>query len=150
MLSMAPQHLISTMDIHFTLAFLHTEGLKALCFFVSWLAKGTRMGLTYACLFVGFVEQSLFNHYTGTIPHLFLRYTDDCIGAASCSHEELKQFINFANTFHRTLTFTWTISDTSLASLDLSLGRSFRDTLISSKLPTNFYIANSTFPCNHK
>eukprot|EP00061_Rhincodon_typus_P000304 g11241.t1 len=26
--------------------------------------------------------------YTGPKPHLFLRYIDDCIGAASCSHEE--------------------------------------------------------------
>eukprot|EP00061_Rhincodon_typus_P013377 g39716.t1 len=57
---------------------------------------GTRMGLSYACLFVGFMKRSLFNNYTGTIRHLFLRYIDDCIGAASCSRKELKQFINFA------------------------------------------------------
>eukprot|EP00061_Rhincodon_typus_P001841 g15931.t1 len=54
-------------------------------------------------------------------PHLFLRYVDDCIGAASCCHEELEQFINFTNTFHPNLKFTCTISDTSLSFLDLSL-----------------------------
>eukprot|EP00061_Rhincodon_typus_P012754 g38672.t1 len=81
---------------------------------------GTDVHLSYACLFVGYVEQSLFCCYTGTIPHLFLRYIEDCIGAASCSHEELEQFINFTNNFHRNFKFTWTISDTSVPFLDLS------------------------------
>eukprot|EP00061_Rhincodon_typus_P002145 g16732.t1 len=79
------------------------------------------MGPSYACLFVGYVEQFLFQIYTGPIPHLFLRYIDDCIGTASCSHEELEQFIHFTNTFHPNLTFSWTISDTSLSFLDLSV-----------------------------
>eukprot|EP00061_Rhincodon_typus_P003243 g19617.t1 len=79
------------------------------------------MGPSYVCLFVGYVEQSLFCSYTGTILHLFLHYIDDCIGAASCSHEELKQFINFTNTFHPKLKFTWTISDTFFSFLDLSI-----------------------------
>eukprot|EP00061_Rhincodon_typus_P001106 g13723.t1 len=58
--------------------FLQTKGV----------AMGSRMSPSYACLFVGYVEQSLFHSDTGTIPHLFLHYIDDCIGAASCSHEE--------------------------------------------------------------
>eukprot|EP00061_Rhincodon_typus_P005072 g24109.t1 len=81
---------------------------------------GPHMGLSYARFFVGLIEQRLFNIYTSTIPHLLRRYIDDCIGAASCSHKELKQFINFINTFHHTLQFTGTISDTSLPFLDLS------------------------------
>eukprot|EP00061_Rhincodon_typus_P009475 g33020.t1 len=68
--------------------FLKTKGM----------AMGTRMGPSYTCLFVGYVEQSLFHCYTGTSPHLFLHYIDACIGAASCSHKELEQFINFTNT----------------------------------------------------
>eukprot|EP00061_Rhincodon_typus_P001001 g13404.t1 len=76
------------------------------------VAMGTCMGPSYACLFVGYMEQSLFRSYTGPIPHIFLRYINDCIGAASCSHEELRQFIHFTNTFHPNLKFTWTISDT--------------------------------------
>eukprot|EP00061_Rhincodon_typus_P000007 g10026.t1 len=79
------------------------------------------MGPSYACLFVGYVEQSFFRSYTGTIPHLFPRYIDDCIGAASFPHEELKQFIHFTNTFHPNLKFNWTIFDTSLSFLDLSV-----------------------------
>eukprot|EP00061_Rhincodon_typus_P005557 g25201.t1 len=84
------------------------------------MAMGTSMGPSNACLFVGYVEQSHFCCYTGTIPHLFVRYIDDCIGTASCSHEELEQLINFTNTFHPNLKFTWTFSETSLPFLDLS------------------------------
>eukprot|EP00061_Rhincodon_typus_P012400 g38113.t1 len=69
----------------------------------------------------GYVEQSLFRCYTCTIPHLFLHYIDDCVDAASCSHEELEQFNNFTNTFHPNFKFTWTISNTSLPFLDLSI-----------------------------
>eukprot|EP00061_Rhincodon_typus_P003126 g19355.t1 len=47
--------------------FLQTEGT----------AMGTRMGPSYACFFVGYVEQPLFHCYTGTIPHLFFRYIDN-------------------------------------------------------------------------
>eukprot|EP00061_Rhincodon_typus_P001216 g14049.t1 len=79
------------------------------------------MGPGYACLFVGYVEQSLFRCYTGTIPHLFIHYINDCISAASCSHEELEQFTNLTNTFYPNLKFTWTISDTSLSFLNLCL-----------------------------
>eukprot|EP00061_Rhincodon_typus_P014833 g42154.t1 len=86
------------------------------------VAVGTCMGPSYACLFVGYVEQSLFCCYTDTIPHLFLYYSDDCFDSASCSQEELEQFINF--TFHPNLKFTWTISNTSLPFLDLSVSTS--------------------------
>eukprot|EP00061_Rhincodon_typus_P004273 g22184.t1 len=82
---------------------------------------GTCMGPSYACLFVGYVEQSLFRSYTATIARLFLHYIDNCIGAASCSHKELEQFINFTNTFHPNLKFSWTICNTYLPFLDLSV-----------------------------
>eukprot|EP00061_Rhincodon_typus_P014440 g41454.t1 len=72
------------------------------------------MGLSYACLFLGYTEQCFFCCYTGSIPQLFLCYIDDCIGPASRSHEELEQFVNFTNFFHSNLKFTWIISDTSL------------------------------------
>eukprot|EP00061_Rhincodon_typus_P007461 g29181.t1 len=64
---------------------------------------------------------TLFCCYTGTIPYLFLSYVNDCIGAVSCSHEELEQFINFTNTFHSNLKFTWTISNIVLPFLELSV-----------------------------
>eukprot|EP00061_Rhincodon_typus_P011109 g35888.t1 len=85
------------------------------------VAMGTQMGPRYACLFREYVKQSLFCCYTGTIPYLFLCYIDDCIGAALCSNEELEQFINITSIFHLNLKFTWTISDSSLSFLDLSV-----------------------------
>eukprot|EP00061_Rhincodon_typus_P009332 g32760.t1 len=66
----------------------------------------------------GYMQKSLFHCYTGTIPHLFLRYIDDCISTVACSLEELEQFINFTNAFHPNLKFTWTIF---LPFLDLSV-----------------------------
>eukprot|EP00061_Rhincodon_typus_P004884 g23661.t1 len=101
------------------------------------VAMGTHMGPSYACLFVGYEDQSLFCCYTGPIPHLFLRYIDDYIGAALCSHEELEQFINFTNTFHPNLKFTWIISDTSLSFLELSVSIS------GDRLETNIYFKPS-------
>ncbi|XP_059846299.1 uncharacterized protein LOC132405480 [Hypanus sabinus] len=78
------------------------------------VAMGTCMGLSYVCLFVGYVEQSMFQAYTGDCPTLFLRYTGIYIGAASCTRAELINFIHFASIFHPALKFTWSISDTSL------------------------------------
>eukprot|EP00061_Rhincodon_typus_P003784 g20949.t1 len=114
---------------------------------------GTHMGPSYACLFVRYVEQSLFHCCSGTILHLFLHYIDDCISAASSSsHEELELFINFINTFHRNLKISWTISDTSLSFLDLCLhlwDYSLRDSLIRSTLPMS-PTTPGTIPCNRR
>eukprot|EP00061_Rhincodon_typus_P009113 g32341.t1 len=101
--------------------FLQTKGV----------VMDTHMGLSYSHFFAGFMEQSLFNNYPGTIPHLFLCYVDDCIGATLCSREELKQFVHFTNTFHPALKFTWTISDTSFPFMDLAVSIS------SNQLSTN-------------
>eukprot|EP00061_Rhincodon_typus_P003549 g20360.t1 len=123
----------------------HVDGLKAPSFFLSrrpnqspsnnTLIHLTELVLTlnnFSFYFSHFLRRwpwepassqdtwnPLSHYYTGTIPHLLLRYIDDCIGAASCSNEELEQFINFTNTFHPDLKFTWIISDTSLSFLDL-------------------------------
>eukprot|EP00061_Rhincodon_typus_P007303 g28879.t1 len=79
---------------------------------------------SYACLFVGNVELKRDCKYTGIVPQLFCHYIDDCIGPASCTQDELEQFTDFANNFHPALKFTWTISDTSLTFLDLSVSTS--------------------------
>eukprot|EP00061_Rhincodon_typus_P004746 g23335.t1 len=74
------------------------------------VAMGTRMGSSYACLLIWYVEQSLFCCYTGTIPHLFLCYIDDRGSTTLYFHKELAQFINVSNTFHPNLKFIWTVS----------------------------------------
>eukprot|EP00061_Rhincodon_typus_P002551 g17866.t1 len=88
---------------------------------VRGVAMGTHMGPSYACLFVGYTEHSLFQSYSGPHPQLFLRYIDDIIGAASLSHLELEKFIDFASNFHPSLTFAWSISDSSLPFLNISV-----------------------------
>ena len=46
---------------------------------------GTKLGPSYANLFVGYVEHQFFNQYDGPKPDLYGRYIDDCIGAISSS-----------------------------------------------------------------
>ena len=75
------------------------------------------MGPSYANLFVGYIEHELFNQYNG--PNC--RYIDDCVGATSSTREELNQFLTAVNSFHLALKYTWEISDTYLAFLDIKL-----------------------------
>ena len=75
----------------------------------------------YGNLFVGYVEEQIFNQFDGPKPELFGRYIDDCLGATSCTKEELEQFIGFVNSFHPALKFTWEISETSVTFLDINI-----------------------------
>ena len=77
------------------------------------VAMGTKMGPSYANLFVGFIEHQFFSQYHGPKPELYGRYIDDCIGATSSTREELTQFITAVNSFYPALKYTWEISDTS-------------------------------------
>ena len=82
---------------------------------------GTKMGPSYANLFVGYIEHKFFNQYNGPKPELYRRYIDDCVGATSSTREELNQFITAVNSFHPAFKYTWEISDTSLAFLEIKL-----------------------------
>ena len=88
---------------------------------INGVAMGTKMGPSYANFFVGYVEHKIFNQYNGPKPELYRRYIDDCIGATSSSREDLNQFITAVNSFHPALKYTWEISDTSLAFLDIKV-----------------------------
>ena len=88
---------------------------------ISGVAMGTKMGPSYANLFVGYVEQQIFERYTGPIPDFFGRYIDDCLGTASCTRVDLERFINYVNGFHHALKFTWEISETCVSFLDISV-----------------------------
>ena len=82
---------------------------------------GTKMGPNYANLFVGYVEERIFDQFDGPVPELFGRYIDDCFGATSCGRPELDRFIQFVNTFHPALEFTWEISTSSVTFLDINV-----------------------------
>ena len=91
------------------------------CKQISGVAMGTRMGPSYANLFVGNFEHQFYNQYNGPKLELYGRYIDDCIGAISSSTEELNQFITSVNSFHPALKYTWEISEASLAFLDIKV-----------------------------
>ena len=78
-------------------------------------------GPSYANLFVGYIENQFFNQYNGPRPKLYRRYIDDCVGATSSTREELEQFIYSVNSFHPALKYTWQISETSIAFLDINV-----------------------------
>ena len=85
------------------------------------VAMGTKMGPSYANLFVGFIENKAFSIYHGPKPDLYKHYINDSVGATSSSREELNLFINSVNSFHPALRYTWEISENSLAFLDNKL-----------------------------
>ena len=87
----------------------------------SGVAMGTRMGPSYACLFVGRLEEQIFQQYTGPLPLLYRRFIDDCFGIATCAKDELLSFIHFVSTFHPAIKFTSEISTDSLPFLDLQI-----------------------------
>ena len=47
---------------------------------VNGVAMGIKMGPNYANLFVGYVEEQIFNQFDGPKQELFGRYKDNCLG----------------------------------------------------------------------
>jgi len=88
---------------------------------VKGVAMGTKMGPSYANLFVGYIGNQFFNQFNGTKPERHGRYFDDCIGATSFSREEPDHFITSVNSFHPALKYTWEISETLIAFLDIKV-----------------------------
>ena len=41
---------------------------------ISGVAMGTKMGPSYACLFMGYLEKQIFDTYTGPLPEYYGRY----------------------------------------------------------------------------
>ena len=81
----------------------------------------TTMGPSLANLFVGFIEHQFFSQYHGPKIEHNGRYIDNCIGATSSAREELTQFITAVSSFHPVLKYTWEVSDSSLAILDIKI-----------------------------
>lgn len=84
----------------------------------SGVAMGTRMGPSYACLFV---ESQILSSYTGPVPDFFRRFIDDCFGISTLPKAQLLEFTNYVNDFHPALKFTHEISETSIPFLDIKV-----------------------------
>ena len=63
----------------------------------------------------------MLSSYAGTKPDLYKRCMDDVAGAASCSEEDLREFLEFASSFHPNLEYTWSISTDKRPFLDIYL-----------------------------
>ena len=82
------------------------------------VAMGTKMGPSYACLFMGYIENRFHEQYTGKKPSLYFRYIDDIVGVALMSKDELSTYIDEFNGFHDSINFTHCISTDSITFLD--------------------------------
>ena len=119
---------------------------------IKGVAMGTRMGPNYANLFVGYVEAQIFSQYPGPLPELYGRYIDDCIGATTLPREQLDSFLSFVKSFHPSLEYTCTISQSSVAFLDIlvSINNSTLTTSIHYKdTDTHSYLLYSSSHPNH-
>ena len=81
----------------------------------------SKLGPSYACLFVGYQEHLITQQYEGPFPHLIKRYIDDIVGATSLPLHQLQSFIDFVCNFHPALKFTFEITETQLPFLDILL-----------------------------
>ena len=81
----------------------------------------TKMGPSYANLYIGYVERQFFNQCNSPKSELYCHNIDDCVSTTSSTREELNQFITAVNSFHPALKYTWEISNTCLAFLEIKV-----------------------------
>ena len=85
---------------------------------VGGVSMGTRMGPSYAWLFVGHIEEQIRLSYTGRQPELHKRFIDDIFGATSMTQLELESYIQFVQNYRPALDYTFAISTSSVTFLD--------------------------------
>ena len=158
--SHTPQYLFTLDVTSLYTSIPHTDGLKALAFFlnkrpscdpptqtllclaekvltlnsfsfngqtfsqVSGVAMGTKMGPSYACLFMGYLEHHFFQQYTKPLPEFYKRYIDDCFGLTSLNSDQILDFIHAWNDFHPNIRFTHQISSNTVNFLDINVSLS--------------------------
>lgn len=82
---------------------------------------GTKMGPSYACLFMGHLETSILSTCGEIKPILLKRYIDDYFGIATHGEEELHNLIDKFNTSHPAVKMTHEISDKCVSFLDIDV-----------------------------
>ena len=73
---------------------------------ISGVSMGTKMGPSYACLFMGHLEDTFFSTYNGIKPSLYLRYIDDIFGIFPSDINDFNNFYAAFNDFHNSVNFT--------------------------------------------
>ena len=86
-------------------------------------AMGTKVAPTYACLFMGSLENKILQAWKGPAPYLWRRYIDDIFFIWRASVEDLEAFIKFINDQHPYIKFTATYDNTTktIPFLDMSV-----------------------------
>ncbi len=84
---------------------------------VKGVAMGTRMGPSYANIFLGYLEKKL-SLTSVRKPELYLRYIDDIFGLTTMKKSELTSFIQVMESLHPAISFTHEISTTNIDFLD--------------------------------
>ena len=96
------------------------------------VAMGTKMGPSYACLFMGHLETRILTNCGDNKPLLVRRYIDDFFCIAASSEEEVKNFIGEFNTYHPSIKVTHEISSSCITFLDINV--SLKDTGVSTSV----------------
>jgi len=85
------------------------------------VSMGTKFGPTYACIFMGYIEQQFLSQYVGPIPEFLHRYIDDIFGYTLMPKNHLQQFIDDFNDFHPAIDFTYVVSESKVTFLDVEV-----------------------------
>lgn len=113
---------------------------------------GSKMGPSYACLYVGYIEEQIRSSYTGFVPQLLKRYIDDVVGCAQRTRYDLEKYIDYVSNFHLALQFTSTISELELPFLDIKLslnGDKLQTSVHNKEADTHNYLHYSSLHPDH-
>ena len=93
---------------------------------------GSRLGMNYACTYMGSSEDTLFNHCSNR-PLQFWRYVDDIWGIWTHGEKTLLKYFEIANQVHSRIKLTLRYSTDSTEFLDVKI------TLINGFIKTDLF-----------
>ena len=112
------------------------------------VAMGTKMGPSFACLYLAYLEEQFFAGHTGPKPDLFKRYIDDLF-IFSCTPRQAQIFLNKFSRLDPDLKFTWSeLTATEVPFLDILLspdGDKVKTTVYSKPTDTHSYLLYSSY-----
>lgn len=86
---------------------------------------GIKVGPSYACLFLGHIENQIWHSYRGKFSEVYVRCIDAGLGLTQMSLEELNQFIHFFSNYNPAIKFTSKFSANSVYFLNITNSNDF-------------------------
>ena len=86
---------------------------------------GTYMAIAFSLIFMAHIEKQLLNE-SPYKPFLWKRFIDDIFSVWTISETEINNFIDFANSFHATIKFTYEMSSKHIVFLDTEVFKGSR------------------------